>query len=104
MKMTTSEFYCTKCGKKGIPIQRNAGQEREPGHLKKLYCIYCGEAINMVEVRSFGGKYTLRDFRDEFELGNFDEGGNRKLPLGDFKKFRNELIQKGEYHYEKAID
>ena len=33
-----SDFYCTECGRKGIPIIRIAGKEREAGHLKKLYC------------------------------------------------------------------
>ena len=36
-KVTTSEFYCTKCGSRGIPIARRAGKQREAGHLKKLY-------------------------------------------------------------------
>ena len=31
-----SEFYCCKCGTKGIPIARKKGKAREAGHLKKL--------------------------------------------------------------------
>ena len=34
-----SDFYCTKCGIKGIPVFRTVGTEREPGHLKKLFCL-----------------------------------------------------------------
>ena len=30
--ITLSDFYCTKCGMKGIPVFRTIGQEREPGH------------------------------------------------------------------------
>ena len=32
-----SEFYCTKCGKRGFDIPRKRGQEREAGHLKRLW-------------------------------------------------------------------
>ena len=31
-------YYCTECGNRGIPVLRKAGQSKEPGHLKKLYC------------------------------------------------------------------
>ena len=75
--LTLSDFYCTRCGNKGIPIFRNSGQERPPGHLKKLFCLHCGEEVNMVEI-SPTGKYTLDDFLIEFNYGNFDEDGNRK--------------------------
>ena len=34
-EITTSEFYCTKCGRRGIPIARRIGSQREAGHLKK---------------------------------------------------------------------
>lgn len=71
--MTQSKFFCTKCGKEGIPIQRKKGQEREGGHLKKLYCLYCGEEINHAEVREIGG-YNEKDFRQEYELGRFVDG------------------------------
>ena len=81
-----SDFYCTCCGHKGIPVIRRTGKEREPGHLKKLYCLYCGEEKNMVEIRQ-NGKYTLEDFLIEFENGNFQEG-ERKKP---YKQFISEI-------------
>ena len=37
--ISLSDFYCTKCGTKGIPCFRTVGKEREPGHLKKLFCL-----------------------------------------------------------------
>ena len=70
---TTSDFYCTKCGRKGIPIVRRAGQQREAGHLKKLFCLYCQEETNHAEVRPFGA-YNVEDFKEEFELGRFVDG------------------------------
>ena len=77
----TSDFYCTKCGKKGIPIARKTSSQREPEHLKKLYCIYCKETVNHAEVRPFG-EYGRDNFLEEFELGRFTEDGN-KIPIAD---------------------
>ena len=74
-----SDFYCTCCGNKGIPLSRTIGQEREAGHLKKLFCLYCQAEKNMVEIKP-RGKYTLDIFWKEFNQGNFDKDGNRKEP------------------------
>lgn len=89
-KMLQSDFYCTECGKKGMPLLRKEGQMREAGHLKKIYCLYCGKETNMVEIRSVGAGYTLQDFEDEIRYGNFKDG-KRILPLGEFKKMRNAI-------------
>lgn len=90
--ISLSDFYCTRCGCKGIPVFRTAGQEREPGHLKKLFCLNCQDEVNMVEVRSIG-KYNLDDFWIEYEYGNFDEEGNRKEPWKQFvSKIRQGMI------------
>ena len=48
---TSSRFFCTQCGREGIPIQRKKGSQKERGHLKKLYCIYCNEQVNHVEIK-----------------------------------------------------
>lgn len=73
---TISDFYCTKCGNKSIPIPRGLGREREPGHLKNIFCVYCKKDTNHVECRGFG-QYTKEDFLNEFYNGNFDEKGSR---------------------------
>jgi len=72
-EITSSDFYCTKCGNKGLPIVRTKGHQREPGHLKKLYCIYCQEEVNHVEIREIGG-YDINDFKQEYSLGRFVDG------------------------------
>lgn len=72
-EITTSEFYCTKCGRRGIPIARRIGSQREAGHLKKLYCLNCKEEVNHAEVRPFGD-YNYEDFLEEFNLGRFVNG------------------------------
>lgn len=91
--ITLSDFYCTCCGNKGIPVFRTVGQEREPGHLKKLFCLNCQDEKNMVEVRSIG-KYNLEHFWIEYEYGNFDKDGNRIEPWKQFvAKIRQEMIK-----------
>ena len=75
-----SEFYCTCCGKKGIPIARKPGQQREPGHLKKLFCLNCQEETNHVEIRPFG-QYQYSDFKEEYDLGRFFKG--MRIPVAD---------------------
>lgn len=104
VKFTTDhDFYCTRCGKKGIPICRH-GRMREPGHLKKLFCINCQEEINHVECVS-SSKYTVDDFLEEYENSNFAIDGTRILSLPEWKTKRNELLQKEELgFYEENED
>lgn len=79
-KIYTSDFYCTYCGQKGLPIVRKTGQDREAGHLKKLYCFICNKETNHAEVRPFGN-YTKEDFETEFSLGRFVDG--QKFPIAE---------------------
>ena len=67
-------FFCTGCGHQGIPIMRPKCKNREAGHLKKLYCIYCKKEVNHVEIREQDQKYTEQDFKLEYELGRFING------------------------------
>lgn len=73
MNMSQSRFFCTECGNEGIPIMRPVGRQREPGHLKKLYCIHCKKEVNHVEIKETGN-YTYEDFKKEYELGRFIDG------------------------------
>ena len=83
-KFNFSDFYCTKCANKSIPIIRIQGKERESGHLKKLYCIHCQHETNMCEIRNGVGQYNLEDFWIEYNYGNFDNDGNRIIPWKQF--------------------
>lgn len=82
---TIHEFYCTQCGKCGIPVPRKLGSLRECGHLKMLYCIFCGKVTNHAECIS-GSAYSAKIFEEEFQSGNFDEEGKRKIDLSQWKK------------------
>lgn len=72
-----SEMYCTKCGKQGISIPRNKGDKRKGGHLKKIYCPYCREETNFVEIPS-KSSYTYEHFLIEFNKGNFINGERKQ--------------------------
>jgi hypothetical protein len=72
-----SKFYCTQCGKEGIPLARSKGKQREPGHLKNLWCPHCRQTNNFVEIKPYG-EYTKECFDLEFKLNNFTVEGKRK--------------------------
>ena len=59
------DFYCIKCGQRGLPIQRGRNIQREKFHRKKLYCFHCKEEVNHVECRNdVEVKKFLRDFKE----------------------------------------
>ena len=78
--MKISEFYCTECGRRGIPLPRFKGNFREGGHLKVLFCPHCQKEVNHVEITS-RGSYTYQDFYDEFTRGRFVNG--ERVPIKD---------------------
>ncbi len=78
-------FYCCKCGSKGIGIARQRKQLREAGHLKKLWCIKCQKEVNHAECKE-SGKYNYLDFMIEFTHNNFNETQNRKQPYSLLKE------------------
>lgn len=92
-KFTASDFYCTRCGRQGIPIARRRGAEREAGHLKKLFCLNCKAEVNFCEIKPGATRYAYQDFLLEYENGNFDEKGNRKKSYGQFKQ---DLVKEGK--------
>lgn len=93
-----SEFYCTQCGTKAIPVWRRKGREREAGHLKRLFCLTCNKECNCVEVKPFS-KYNYENFCEEYEYGNFTENGERKFTYGKLK----EMINNGKIEKVKTV-
>lgn len=88
LNVIMSEFYCTQCGKKGLPIWRKKGSEREGGHLKKIFCFNCQKETNHCECKPFT-KYSYEDFKIEFEYKNFDETGKRIRPYNELRSLIN---------------
>lgn len=92
-KFNVSQFYCTQCGKRGLDVHRPKGKQREAGHLKKLFCLYCGCEQNHAEIRPYIGDYQYEDFLLEFENGNFTPDGQRITP---WRQLRGQILQKKE--------
>lgn len=67
-KTVMHDFYCLKCGKKGLPVHRRIGHQYEKFHRKKLYCFYCQEEVNHMECRN---QAEIDEFKDAFERGEF---------------------------------
>lgn len=44
-----SDFYCTECGSK-MRLPR-IDRQREPGHIKTMWCYKCKEETDFIEVR-----------------------------------------------------
>ena len=38
---TMHRFFCTNCGREGLPLARKTGHQHQKGHLKNLYCPWC---------------------------------------------------------------
>lgn len=69
-----NNFWCIRCGQKGIPIMRKSGKRRPPGHRKALYCVRCKMVINHIETRN---EEEERQFREDFAAGKFAEEAER---------------------------
>lgn len=94
-----SDFYCTQCGNKGINIWRKRGNEREAGHLKKIWCFHCNKEVNFCEIKPNTMRYTYDDFKTEYEYGNFNEEGNRIMKYGELRR----LIHNGQIEKQKTL-
>lgn len=70
------DFYCLQCGNRGIPILRGRGYERERFHRKKLYCIYCKEEVNHMELRNDDEIFL---FKEAFAAGEFIEEAKESI-------------------------
>lgn len=68
--METHRFFCVKCGREGVPLPRSQAKQRGKMHRKKLYCIYCGQELNMVECYD---ERDVRRFKKNFERGLYEK-------------------------------
>ena len=66
MKFNEHDFYCIKCGHKGIPLSRKQGHQHERFHRKKLFCIYCQQEVNHIECKN---DEDVAEFKRNFENG-----------------------------------
>lgn len=81
-RMTSHDFYCMKCGNKGIPLSRSVGHQHAKHHRKKLYCVYCKIDVNHIECRNM---MEVNQFKEDFENGVFKDEAEASI---DFTKGR----------------
>ena len=68
------DFYCLKCGNKGLPIQRGRNLQREKFHRKKLYCIHCKEEVNHIECKTYEEVETFKlNFKNGVYINEAEE-------------------------------
>lgn len=70
MKFNEHDFYCIKCGHKGIPLSRKQGHQHERFHRKKLFCIYCQQEVNHIECKN---DEDVAEFKRNFENGVYND-------------------------------
>ena len=70
MKFNEHDFYCIKCGNKGIPLSRQQGHQRGRFHRKKLFCLYCQQEVNHIECKS---DEDVVEFKRNFENGVYKD-------------------------------
>ena len=70
MKFNEHDFYCIKCGHKGIPLSRKQGHQHGTFHRKKLFCIYCQQEVNHIECKN---DEDVAEFKRNFENGVYKD-------------------------------
>ena len=70
MKFNEHDFYCIKCGHKGIPLSRKQGHQHERFQRKKLFCIYCQQEVNHIECKN---DEDVAEFKRNFENGVYKD-------------------------------
>ena len=76
-------FWCIKCGKQTIPIQRKVNHQHSKHHRKKLWCWNCKCDINCVECRN---DEEVEEFKEKFNAGEFKEELTQSLEYIKQKK------------------
>ena len=65
-----SSFYCPNCGKKSMDLPRPHSLARQAFHRKKLYCPWCKETYNCIEIRN---EIEKREFLADWKEGKYVE-------------------------------
>ena len=86
MRYISNKFFCINCGKETIPLARKKSKLHTKFHRKKLYCPWCKETLNCIEIRSDEEK---DEFIELFENGAFKEEAQKSI---EFYKKEGGLI------------
>ncbi len=75
-KYEVHSFYCLNCGRKGIPLWRDKSHLHSKNHRKKLYCPFCNETVNHLEVSTIE---QAEQFKIDFEKGVYKDEAAQSL-------------------------
>ena len=75
-KFSIHSFYCPMCGKKTMELPRSKSAQREVFHRKKLYCPWCKETLNQIEIKN---EAEYWEFKRMFEEGVFHDESQMSL-------------------------
>lgn len=75
-KYISHNFFCIQCGKAVYPIMRKEGKMKEKFHRKRLYCPYCKQEINCIEVRN---DIEELEFKEAYEKGEYREEAEESI-------------------------
>lgn len=82
-------FYCIRCGNKGIPLMRNKGFQHERFHRKKLYCPFCKQEVNHIECKT---SEEIEQFLMNFKDGVYKDEAEESINFVRDSKFgQNQL-------------
>ena len=70
------DFYCMNCGHKSISLARKRGKLHSKFHRKKMYCPYCGNVVNHIEVRNELEEYEIKEM---IENGDYVEEAQESM-------------------------
>ena len=73
---TEHQFYCIKCGKRGIPLARKCGAQREKYHRKKLFCLTCQQEVNHIECKNLE---DVEKFKEDFKNGVYKDEAEESI-------------------------
>lgn len=76
LRYEVSEFYCMNCGNKGVPCLRRQDHRREAFHRKKLYCVFCKQETQHIEVKNLE---EACEFKAAFSEGRFKKENQESL-------------------------
>lgn len=74
--MENHDFYCMKCGCKGLNVYRQTGRQHSKFHRKRMYCYYCKKELNFIECRN---PDEVAEFHDAFLRGDFADEANESM-------------------------
>jgi uncharacterized Zn ribbon protein len=77
-KCEEHKFYCLNCGKEGIPLRRKLGFQHKSFHRKKMFCPWCGQEVNHIEVRNLEEE---RKFKEDFSNGVYLEEAKESIAI-----------------------